>query len=115
VWLISFTLALTAALLCNLPACARAHRSWPGWCCWWRPGSPAWRSRPRLDQPGRRPLKVAAIQGNVEQDLKWDPAHIDAQLALYRDLSFSSKPVDLLVWPETAVPVLKDQPRATST
>jgi apolipoprotein N-acyltransferase len=30
-------------------------------------------------------------------------------------MSFSSKPVDLLIWPETAVPVLKDRPRATST
>ena len=60
-------------------------------------------------KPVGEPLKVAAIQGNVAQDLKWDPAHIDAQLALYRDMSFTSKPVDLLIWPETAVPVLKDQ------
>lgn len=111
VWLISFTLALTAALLCNL------HRLRP------RPSFLAVASVLLLAPwglglalkghawtiPAGDPLKVAAIQGNVEQDLKWDPAHIDAQLALYRDLSFSSRPVDLLVWPETAVPVLKDQ------
>jgi apolipoprotein N-acyltransferase len=41
--------------------------------------------------------------------MKWDPAQLNAQLALYRDMSFSSKRVDLLIWPETAVPVLKDQ------
>src|SRR3546814_14931264 len=27
---------------------------------------------------------------------------------LYRDMSFASKRVDLLIWPETAVPVLKE-------
>src|SRR5690606_20537656 len=53
-------------------------------------------------------LTVAAVQGNVEQNLKWDPAQLNAQLALYRDLSFSARQVDLLVWPETAIPVLKD-------
>jgi apolipoprotein N-acyltransferase len=41
-------------------------------------------------RPAGDPLKVAALQGNVEQDLKWDPAHVNAQLALYRDMSFSS-------------------------
>jgi len=30
-------------------------------------------------------------------------------LALYRDMSFSAERTDLIVWPETAVPVLKDQ------
>ena len=111
VWLISFTLALTAALLCNL----HRLRTRPSFLAVasvlllapWGLGlalkGHAWTI------PAGEPLKVAAIQGNVEQDLKWDPAHIDAQLALYRDLSFSSRPVDLLVWPETAVPVLKDQ------
>jgi len=34
---------------------------------------------------------VAAIQGNVEQSMKWDPEQLNAQLALYRDMSFSSK------------------------
>lgn len=40
--------------------------------------------------------------------MKWDPEQLNAQLALYRDMSLSSKRVDLLVWPETAVPVLKE-------
>uniref|UniRef100_A0A1I8AVM8 CN hydrolase domain-containing protein n=1 Tax=Steinernema glaseri TaxID=37863 RepID=A0A1I8AVM8_9BILA len=59
--------------------------------------------------PSGEPLKVAAIQGNIEQELKWDPEQLNRQLALYRDMSFSSRPVDLIVWPETAVPVLKEQ------
>jgi len=111
VWLVSFALALTAALLCNLNR-LRARPGFLAIACVllltpWAVGlalkGHAWTT------PAGEPLKVAAIQGNVEQDVKWDPAHIDAQLALYRDLSFSSKPADLLIWPETAVPVLKDQ------
>ena len=59
-------------------------------------------------EPAGKPLSVALMQGNIEQSLKWDPAQLNAQLALYRDLSVGAKPVDLIVWPETAVPVLKD-------
>jgi apolipoprotein N-acyltransferase len=59
-------------------------------------------------QPAGPALSVAAIQGNVEQSMKWDPAQLNAQLALYRDLSIRAQRVDLIVWPETAVPVLMD-------
>jgi apolipoprotein N-acyltransferase len=39
--------------------------------------------------------------------MKWDPAQLNAQLALYRDMSFSSKrrPADLA---GNRVPVLKE-------
>jgi apolipoprotein N-acyltransferase len=59
-------------------------------------------------EPSGAPLKVAAIQGNVEQSMKWDPAALNAQLALYRDMTFTAQKADLIVWPETAVPVLKE-------
>ncbi len=111
VWLLSFALALSAALLVNLP---RLYRNKPQLAealvlliAPWLLGAAfkdhAWTA------PAGEPLSVAAIQGNVEQNLKWDPAQLNAQLALYRDMSFASKPVDILVWPETAVPVLKEQ------
>ena len=35
-------------------------------------------------------------------------AQLEAQLNLYRDMTLSSRPADLIVWPETAVPVLKE-------
>ncbi|MDD2046921.1 apolipoprotein N-acyltransferase [Pseudomonas putida] len=110
-WLISFCLALSAALLCNLPR-LRARKSFLAvaivlllapWAAGLALKNHAW------TEPAGKPLTVAALQGNVEQELKWNPEHINAQLALYRDMSFSSKPVDLLVWPETAVPILKEQ------
>lgn len=111
-WLVSFTIALTAALLCNAPRLLSNRR--PGFIAAgivllfgpWAAGialkGHAWTS------PSGEPLSVAAIQGNVEQSMKWDPAQLNSQLALYRDMSLSAKRVDLLIWPETAVPVLKE-------
>ncbi|MCO8162882.1 apolipoprotein N-acyltransferase [Pseudomonas sp. 21LCFQ010] len=110
VWLVSFALALSVALLCNLPrlrnqpsllAAAVVLLLGP-WAAGLALKDHAWTS------PSGNPLTVAALQGNVEQMLKWDPAHLNAQLALYRDMTFRSQPVDLIVWPETAVPVLKE-------
>jgi len=111
VWLLSFVLALSAALLVNLPR-LRTHTAWmvagiallvTPWIVGIALKGHAWTT------PSGPPLKVAAMQGNVPQNLKWDPAQLNAQLALYRDMSFSAQPVDLIVWPETAVPVLKEQ------
>jgi apolipoprotein N-acyltransferase len=110
VWLISFSLALSAALLVNLPR-LRARKAFlaVGLVLLLTPwvAGPAFKDRP-WTRPAGDSLTVAAVQGNVEQNLKWDPAQLNAQLALYRDLSFSAERVDLLVWPETAIPVLKD-------
>lgn len=111
VWLLSFVLALSAALLVNL-AQLRARKAFLAaglvlliapWIAGIALGGHAWTI------PAGQPLKVAAMQGNVPQNLKWDPAQLNAQLALYRDMSFSATPTDLIVWPETAVPVLKEQ------
>jgi len=107
-WLISFVLALTAALLCNLSQ-LRRRNSWLAtglilliapWGVGMGLKTHAWTI------PMGPPLKVAAIQGDVAQSMKWDPAAIDHQLALYRDMTFATAPADLIVWPETAVPVL---------
>ncbi len=111
VWLLSFVLALSAALLVNL-AQLRARKAFLAtaivllaapWVAGLVLKGHAWTT------PAGEPLKVAAMQGNIEQNLKWDPAQLNAQLALYRDLSFSAEPTDLIIWPETAVPVLKAQ------
>jgi apolipoprotein N-acyltransferase len=111
-WLISFALALTAALLCNLPRLLTAKRNvFVGaglallvapWAIGLALKHHAWTT------PAGPALTVAAIQGNVAQSMKWDPDQLNAQLALYRDMSFSTKRTDLLIWPETAVPVLKE-------
>jgi apolipoprotein N-acyltransferase len=110
-WLISFSLALTAALLCNLYR-LRTRKSFlvggivlllAPWVIGLALKNHAWTS------PSGAPLTISAFQGNVEQSMKWDPAALNAQLALYRDMTFSARRTDLIIWPETAIPVLKGQ------
>jgi apolipoprotein N-acyltransferase len=61
----------------------------------------------------REEIRAALIQPDVTTDIKWDPAHkqeiIDKIVNLTRSVP---GPVDLVVWPETAVPsaLLHDPP-----
>jgi len=51
-------------------------------------------------------LRVALAQGNIPQNLKWNPLFQDKVMNVYRELSLKaipSKP-DLIVWPEAAIP-----------
>lgn len=52
------------------------------------------------------PLRVAALQGNVAQDEKWDPARHEAILAGYLDQTrrAAADGARLIVWPEAAIP-----------
>ena len=54
-------------------------------------------------------LTVNLVQANIEQSMKWDPDYITDTLSLYRDLTYAQPATDLVVWPETAVPVLQSQ------
>jgi len=60
-------------------------------------------------------IKVSIIQGNIDQMVKWNPAHQEETITIYTDLSKESlsklsairpedKTAPLLIWPETAVP-----------
>jgi len=51
-------------------------------------------------------IKVALIQGNIDQSKKWDPAFQDSTFKIYRDLSFQAAKSNpsLIVWPEAAAP-----------
>lgn len=52
------------------------------------------------------PLRVALVQGNIGQDLKWHPAMREASVELYARLSRPHwEKNDLVVWPETAMPM----------
>ncbi len=51
------------------------------------------------------PLDVALIQGNIAQDLKWVPSERQATIDRYLALSAPHWDKDLIVWPETAVPL----------
>lgn len=112
VWLISFCLALTATLLANMPGLILRRKGGVGralilvmlpWLVGALLKGYGW------TEASGNPLRVAAIQGNIQQSLKWDPQQLEMQLRLYQNLTLESKPVELIVWPETALPIVKDR------
>lgn len=58
-------------------------------------------------RPGKQ-LTASIIQGNIEQDKKWEPSYQSAVMEVYKDLSLkaSSSSPAIIIWPETAVPFL---------
>lgn len=68
-----------------------------------------WYGFQRLHQPlpASSPVKIALIQGNIDQSVKWSPAHLESTLDTYSKLTRQAagqiKP-DLVVWPESAAP-----------
>ena len=56
-------------------------------------------------QNSGEPIKVAVVQGNIRQDIKWKPEFRQFTMDKYRDMT--SKLLgkyDVVVWPETAIP-----------
>ena len=50
-------------------------------------------------------MDVSLIQGNIEQDVKWNPAYQNGTIDIYRTLSLANPGTrGLIVWPETAAP-----------
>ncbi|KXU90593.1 apolipoprotein N-acyltransferase [Caballeronia megalochromosomata] len=65
-------------------------------------------SRVEWTTPANAPLDVRLLQGNVKQEMKFEQSGVDESLALYKRL-ITEKPADLIVTPETALPVLSVQ------
>ncbi len=51
--------------------------------------------------------KVALIQGNVAQSIKWQPEQEWPTMLKYLDLTRVNYDADLIVWPESAIPALE--------
>lgn len=64
----------------------------------WALKSIAWTS------PSGEPISVSLVQGNIAQELKWKREMRVPTLRLYRELTLAAEPVDLVIWPETALP-----------
>lgn len=58
--------------------------------------------------PEGRPLTVRLLQGDVPEDIKFSQTGIDHAIDLYQKL-ITEKPADLIITPETGVPVLIQQ------
>ena len=60
--------------------------------------------------------RVAVLQGNIEQGVKWSPDWAERTLSIYTELSRSAarEGASWIVWPETAVPGSPDADRELS-
>ena len=70
-----------------------------------------WRESQPLDQRAEQ-LRVALIQGNIDQAQKWVPENRQSSIDRYQSLSMQALPSqpDLIIWPEAATPFfLQDQ------
>lgn len=61
----------------------------------------------KLHSPERADeIAISVVQGNIEQDKKWDPAYQAETLSVYKRLTLAAlkRHPDLVIWPETATP-----------
>ena len=63
----------------------------------------------RWTQPAGTPIRFALVQGNVPQDRKWLPQMRGPTLERYVTMSEPYLGVDLVIWPETALPAARHQ------
>jgi apolipoprotein N-acyltransferase len=70
------------------------------WLCGWLLGGVEW-TRPAGD-----PVDVALLQGAIPQDEKWLAANRASTLEKYRTLNREALGAKIIVWPESAIPVL---------
>ncbi len=60
-------------------------------------------------QPAGEPVRVALLQGNFSQDIKWDPDQLDRIQQRYATMTAESAGSDVIIWPETAIPARLDR------
>ena len=68
----------------------------------------AWRIRNLKNAPSTGSFKVAMVQGNIPQSLKWDPNFLPESYEVYQDetADAAKRGADLIVWPEAAAAFL---------
>jgi apolipoprotein N-acyltransferase len=64
-------------------------------------------------EPGARRLRVAVLQGNIAQDVKWSAEWVERTLGIYERLTreAAGRGAEVVIWPETAVPGAPDGDR----
>jgi apolipoprotein N-acyltransferase len=67
---------------------------------------PALLGRYDWTRPAGLPLSIAAVQGAVSQDQKWQAKNLDETMSRYSRLTADAWGARLIVWPEAALPVL---------
>lgn len=59
--------------------------------------------------PVGKPLEVALVQGNIPQEYKWATGFQIPSIQRYFDLSQAHRDANLIIWPETAIPLFHHQ------
>lgn len=62
-------------------------------------------SKIHWSKPAGQTIKVSLVQGNIPQELKWQPKQIQNILATYVQLTEKNWDSDIIVWPECAIPI----------
>ena len=58
-------------------------------------------------KPTGQVVKVALVQGNVEQAIKWAPEQEWPTMLKYIDLTRQHYDADIIIWPESAIPAIE--------
>ena len=68
----------------------------------------AWRISDLKSAPSAGKFRVAMVQGNIPQSLKWDPKFLPQSFGVYQDetADAAKRGADLVVWPEAAAAFL---------
>lgn len=73
-----------------------------------------WAAAPALNQVdwtdvSDEPISFVAMQGNIPQQIKWDPDFLKDQIVTYLTMTEDDWDKDLILWPETAIPIPHNQ------
>lgn len=58
-------------------------------------------------QAQANPVKIAMVQGNIRQELRWAPEQDLPTMTKYRNMSADHWQNDVVIWPEAAIPKLE--------
>ena len=61
---------------------------------------------PQVKENGKS-TRIALVQGNVKQELKWEPEMQWPTMLKYMDLARTNYDADVIVWPESAIPAFE--------
>ncbi len=112
VLLTGFGLAFSAALLVAIVQAAEAHRGARVAvliaiaACVWLGGYGL--STLEWSRPSSAPITISLVQGNIDQEVKFDPENREKTLAAYADLVAKARG-RLIVLPESALPMFADE------
>ena len=53
-------------------------------------------------------LQVALVQGAIPQEIKWEASQLEGSIQRYLDLTQEYWEKDLIIWPETALPIFPE-------